>query len=410
MKKLIRVLLFAVVLATATASPNISKAQGVSVNFSVFYSSLQPYGHWMNNSSYGKVWVPRTRDFVPYSTGGHWAYTDYGWTWVSEYDWGWAPFHYGRWAYNSAYGWYWIPGYDWAPAWVAWRNNNDYYGWAPLGPGLSISVDIGTYNAIPTGWWVFAPARYIASPQVNRYYVPRTQNVTIIKNTTVVNNVTVKNNVHYVSGPRREDVERVSHQNVQTYTVANSSSPGRTVINNKTVNVYRPEINSNNKTVVNDNTVNKNSNNTTVNSNNKTADHNQNKANEQHQQDINKQQAQQNEQQQREQAQAQQKQQQQKEQELKQKEQAQAEQQKAQHQQAQQQNAQQQKEQELKQKEQAQAEQQKAQQQQAQQQKEQQAKQQAEQQRQKEQAQQKNKDQQQPKPPADKKPGSGKRE
>ena len=90
-------------------------------------------------------------------------------------------------------------------------------------------------------------------------------NVTIIKNTTIVNNVTVKNNVHYVAGPRREDVEKVNHTKIQTYTVSNSSKPGKTVVNNNTVNVYRPVIN-NNKTVVNNNntTVNKNSNNTTL--------------------------------------------------------------------------------------------------------------------------------------------------
>ena len=36
------------------------------------------------------------RDFVPYTTAGHWVYDD-DYVWVSDYDWGWAPFHYGRW-------------------------------------------------------------------------------------------------------------------------------------------------------------------------------------------------------------------------------------------------------------------------------------------------------------------------
>jgi len=273
MKKIFSILLFA--LFVSAGITNEAKSQTASVSFSVFYNSLKPYGRWMNNSTYGQVWVSNTKGFTPYSTGGHWAYTDYGWTWVSEYDWGWAPFHYGRWSYQKQYGWYWVPGYEWAPAWVAWRNNNDYYGWAPLSPGLSISVGVSSYNTIPSGRWVFAPHRYITSPYVSRYYAPRTQNVTIINKTTVVNNVTVRNNVHYVAGPRKEEVERVNHTKIQTYTVANSSKPGKTVINNNTVNVYRPVINNNDKTVVNNNntTVNKNSNNTTVNknSNNKTA-------------------------------------------------------------------------------------------------------------------------------------------
>ena len=260
MKKLFKIYLLAVLVGAGSVHVNEAQSQAVNVSFSVFYNSLKPYGRWMNNSTYGQVWISNDRNFVPYSTGGHWAYTNYGWTWVSDYDWGWAPFHYGRWNYNTNYGWYWVPGYEWAPAWVAWRGGGDYYGWAPLSPGLNVNVN---FNTIPANWWVFAPHRYITSPAISRYYVPRRRNVTIIRNTTVVNNVTVRNNVHYVAGPRRQDVERVNRMKVKTYTVSNSSRPGRTVVNNNTVNVYRPAIN-NSKTVV----VNKNSNNeTTVNKN-----------------------------------------------------------------------------------------------------------------------------------------------
>lgn len=270
MKKVFKILVLALLISTGISQPNEAKSQSVNVSFSVFYNSLKPYGRWMNHPTYGQVWISNTRGFVPYSTGGHWAYTDYGWTWVSDYDWGWAPFHYGRWNYHATYGWYWVPGYEWAPAWVAWRNDNDYYGWAPLSPGLTIGVSVG--NTIPYNRWVFAPHRYIANPQISRYYVPRTRNVTIIKNTTVINNVSIKNNVHYVAGPKKQDVEKVNRTTVKTYTVSNSSKPGKTVVNNNTVNVYRPVVNDNDKTVVNNNktTVNKNSNNTvTKNSNNK---------------------------------------------------------------------------------------------------------------------------------------------
>jgi len=267
MKKKFKIVILAILISTGISQPNEAKSQSVSVSFSVFYNSLKPYGRWMNHPTYGQIWVSNTKGFVPYSTAGHWAYTDYGWTWVSDYDWGWAPFHYGRWNYHASYGWYWVPGYEWAPAWVAWRNNNDYYGWAPLSPGLTIGVSVG--NTIPYGRWVFTPHRYITSPQISRYYVPRTRNVTIIKNTTVINNVNVRNNVHYVSGPKKQDVERVNKTTVRTYTVSNSSRPGKTVVNNNTVNVYRPVINDNDKTVVTNNktTVNKNSNNTTINKN-----------------------------------------------------------------------------------------------------------------------------------------------
>ncbi len=86
-----------------------TKAQSVSVNFSMFQNQLSPYGRWINNPRYGQVWIYRDANFRPYYTDGHWEYTNYGWSWVSDYDWGWAPFHYGRWEYDNFYGWMWIP-------------------------------------------------------------------------------------------------------------------------------------------------------------------------------------------------------------------------------------------------------------------------------------------------------------
>src|ERR1051325_7147885 len=116
-------------------------AQQVSVSFQVFYDELSPYGTWVDYPEYGYVWMPSGMpDFVPYYSSGYWAYTDYGWMWVSNYAWGWAPFHYGRWMYDSFYGWIWVPDSYWGPAWVAWGYCDGYYGWAPLKPGMSITV------------------------------------------------------------------------------------------------------------------------------------------------------------------------------------------------------------------------------------------------------------------------------
>jgi len=55
-------------------------------------------------------------DFAPYASGGHFVMSDYGWTWASDYDWGWAPFHYGRWLVVGGHGWCWLPGTVWGPA------------------------------------------------------------------------------------------------------------------------------------------------------------------------------------------------------------------------------------------------------------------------------------------------------
>ncbi|MBG9377591.1 hypothetical protein I5907_15205 [Panacibacter sp. DH6] len=247
MRTAIRFLLAGIICFSGLLYSNKSASQQVSatVSFSVFHDNLQSYGRWRAHPKYGDVWIYGQAGFTPYSTDGHWVYSQYGWTWVSDYPWGWATFHYGRWAYEPSYGWFWVPGSEWAPAWVSWRTGGDYYGWAPLGPGLSINVGV---NSIPANRWVFMPRRYITDPRPNRYYVSNTKNVTIIRNTTIINNTNVNRvsnrNVTFNSGPRREDVERDTKVKVNVMNVNNSSRPGKVEIDNskKTVNIYKPDI------------------------------------------------------------------------------------------------------------------------------------------------------------------------
>lgn len=118
-----------------------------------FKPALDGHGKWVDDGTYGTVWVPDSAevgtDFEPYVTAGHWTYadeTDY--VWVSDYSWGWAPFHYGRWVLLPAQGWVWIPGRRYAGAWVTWRTapGYDYVGWAPAPP------DYYWYNGYAVGW------------------------------------------------------------------------------------------------------------------------------------------------------------------------------------------------------------------------------------------------------------------
>jgi len=106
-----------------------------------FKPVLDPHGTWKEDPKFGSVWVPATAavgaNFVPYQTGGHWVYDDVDYVWVSDYDWGWAPFHYGRWAFMEGTGWGWIPGRVYSPAWVNWRVGAPgfgYVGWGPMAP------------------------------------------------------------------------------------------------------------------------------------------------------------------------------------------------------------------------------------------------------------------------------------
>jgi hypothetical protein len=106
-----------------------------------FHQTLDSHGTWVDDPTYGTVWVPASSEvggaFAPYTTAGHWAYDDNDdYVWVSDYDWGWAPFHYGRWAQIEGRGWGWIPGRVYRGAWVNWGADDGYgyVGWAPMGP------------------------------------------------------------------------------------------------------------------------------------------------------------------------------------------------------------------------------------------------------------------------------------
>lgn len=248
MKRILSILALSVSLVLTASVKNSASAQvgvGVQITYQDFYDELSPHGRWMDYPDYGYVWMPNVgADFRPYGTNGRWVWSDdYEWMWASDYSWGWAPFHYGRWFMDPMYGWMWVPGYDWSPAWVAWRDGGDYYGWAPIQPGFSfgINFNIGNYNP-PVDYWCFTPRRYISSPRIYNHFIPSRQNVTIINNTTIINNYNRRttNNI-FVNGPRRGDAERYAGR-IKPVRFREVNTPGRTRVRNNEVSFYRPSI------------------------------------------------------------------------------------------------------------------------------------------------------------------------
>jgi hypothetical protein len=166
-------------------------------------ADLDDYGDWQQaNQGYGAVWYPRgvPGDWTPYSNG-HWAWVaPWGWTWVEAEPWGFAPFHYGRWA-NFGGRWGWVPG---PPASAFGGEIRPIYSPALVafvaGGGGGISISIGAFAA----WFPLGPREvyqpwYHASPAYcNRVNVTNiyNTNVTEIHNTYINRTVNVYNTTH----------------------------------------------------------------------------------------------------------------------------------------------------------------------------------------------------------------------
>src|SRR6266571_5089089 len=203
----------------------------VGISFDFFYSDLSPHGDWLVSASYGRVWQP-----AGYGTGwnpyydGHWIYTDVGWTWVSDYEWGAVPYHYGTWVVDAELGWVWVPGYVWAPAWVVFRTGPDYIGWAPVPVDYSVGMSIGSAPYSPE-LFVFVASRDFLAPRVRTCAVAATDARVVVNHTRFENTIRIENNVVVNTGPDVNLVQRASGSRIEAESIERVPrvGPGRRV-------------------------------------------------------------------------------------------------------------------------------------------------------------------------------------
>jgi len=224
-----RILLAITILLLVPAVRQARADASMSVDF--FYNNIGSDGNWVELADYGYCWQPAVAvsnaRWRPY-TDGYWAYTNVGWAWVSYEDFGWATYHYGRWARLRDRGWFWVPGRQWAPAWVSWRMGGDYVGWAPLPPrGADDFVDdhspitgqVDLAYDIGPDYYNFIDVRYIGEPVLRERIVEPGENVTYIGNTVNVTNITYVNSRVYDYGADYNMVNRYSSRPIQQMTV-----------------------------------------------------------------------------------------------------------------------------------------------------------------------------------------------
>ncbi len=186
------------------------------------YEDLDDNGNWSYAGNYGPVWYPTAIPvgWAPYRFG-HWVWVaPWGWTWVDDAPWGFAPFHYGRWSQING-RWGWIPGPVaahpvYAPALVAFVGGSGGFhvgggvgvAWFPLGPGE-----------------VFVPSYHVSRTYVNQVNVTNTV-VNVTKVTNVYNNYTTNN----VTVNRITYVNQTSVTAVSRDTFVNARPVGHNVV------------------------------------------------------------------------------------------------------------------------------------------------------------------------------------
>lgn len=186
----------------------------------VFRDDLDRWGRWEDDPEHGSVWVPEDvgDEWRPY-TRGQWTYTaDYGWYWVSDEPWGWATYHYGRWGYDARRHWFWVPDTKWGPAWVAWRGNDDYLGWAPLPPPTRSGRDADRLEGPRFGhYWIFVRPRFFGMAGLGRYVQPPYVTDHILSRTRPAGGIVVEAGRVVNRGLPIEDVQRLTGRTPRTF-------------------------------------------------------------------------------------------------------------------------------------------------------------------------------------------------
>lgn len=185
-----------------------------SVNFGMFFvwqpSPELSVGITAGTTQPGPVYVPYTR--------GRWIYTNAGWYFRAPTPHEEITMHYGRWVYSPVLGWVWMPGRVWAPAWVDWRENDEYIAWTPLHPSIHIFHSIIIPPPVVEHHYILVEKRHFSRPDIYKYMYKENRNRIMIKemrrsdgvmimNKTIINKGPDINYMRQITGDRFEPVK-----------------------------------------------------------------------------------------------------------------------------------------------------------------------------------------------------------
>ena len=149
---------------TATAS---GAQYANSYDYTSGFGDLYTYGAWFPVAGYGNCWRPYGVGFgwSPFDFGSWYYDSGFGWSFLGGQPWGWLPYHYGGWLFRPGVGWVWSPGASfggggvgrWRPVTGVWmRSAGGTVGIVPAHPldvkgKTPLNLSAGLFAVTPRG-------------------------------------------------------------------------------------------------------------------------------------------------------------------------------------------------------------------------------------------------------------------
>jgi len=139
-------------------------------------------------------------------------------------------------------GWLWVPGRVWAPAWVDWRQNDTYLGWAPLPPSAYIIDNTINVPPIDDDRYVIVEKRYFVQPQIYKYMYKENKNKIMIKEMSKTNGIMIINKTVINKGPEVTDIEKYWGNKIEVVNVNRVKVKNDVKYSDKEYYVYTPNF------------------------------------------------------------------------------------------------------------------------------------------------------------------------
>ena len=187
--------------------------------------------------------VGETPEYRPYSNG-QWVNSDAGWYFKAPTPWEETVHHHGRWAHTRDAGWLWIPGRVWAPAWVDWRQDDDYISWAPLGPSIYFSAGNMGYSPINDDYYSIVERRHFIDPDIYRYSSPYYEDGSRISMSLMIGTVglVIENNIIINRGPDINIIQNYYDRDIGIVYIHHTRNYGDVRYSDREYNVYTPDF------------------------------------------------------------------------------------------------------------------------------------------------------------------------